>query len=548
MKNINKVIIGLIIVILVVSGVLVYELTKEKNTIELFGEDSVTVFIGHEYVEAGYYGTDRDGNDITDKVIVTSSVDSSKLGTYEIVYTLGKTVAKRTVNVTNDPHDDIKFSYSGDSLTLWVSSVYTIPSISCYDKVDGDISSLVKVKNNIDINNIGEYAITYSVTNSRNVSKDFVLKVIVKDFEYLYKEEYINKKLTATISFGDSIFSYVLLPDNNTTHENSFSFVYLNNNFYIYKIYDINNNYIEIVKEVKNIDKTAPSVSCVNNLEDNGNRVIVTAIDDNEIINYNYKSNSFSKDLTSNEYFYSDLKDTLVTVSVTDVAGNVGSSACTISDVSKKYSRSYTSEKSNTGLSYYLYIPSTLTARNNLPLVVYVSGSGERGSLDAVNKWCFPSFANDGKDYDFIMLAPQVGPSMSETKLYTLINEVIEKYHFENSKIIMSGFSLGARDTVTMLYKYPDFFAAGITFEFVSPGRFTDKQLEIVGSRVPMLGFHGTNDSNLAYDKKMYNIFNKANPKSKLVVLDGYSHTNATTVSCYNNKDLNDFIAMFKNN
>lgn len=55
-------------------------------TIELEGEVSMVVQKGSEYVEPGY-SSFLNGEDVTDKVTVTSNVDTSKSGVYTVTYT-----------------------------------------------------------------------------------------------------------------------------------------------------------------------------------------------------------------------------------------------------------------------------------------------------------------------------------------------------------------------------------------------------------------------------------------------------------------------------
>lgn len=56
--------------------------------ITLNGNDTVYVYVGSNYKEAGYVAIDNCDGDITDKVEVSSCVDISKVGTYKITYTV----------------------------------------------------------------------------------------------------------------------------------------------------------------------------------------------------------------------------------------------------------------------------------------------------------------------------------------------------------------------------------------------------------------------------------------------------------------------------
>lgn len=56
--------------------------------IYLLGEDPIILNVGDTYTEPGYNATDSIDSNITDKVQVTNNIDTSKIGTYEVVYTV----------------------------------------------------------------------------------------------------------------------------------------------------------------------------------------------------------------------------------------------------------------------------------------------------------------------------------------------------------------------------------------------------------------------------------------------------------------------------
>ena len=86
-------------------------ITKEDKiapTITLKGNKSITLYLGNTWTDPGYTATDNCDNDITSSVVKTGSVNSNKLGTYKITYTVkdssgNQTVEERTVKVTSRP-------------------------------------------------------------------------------------------------------------------------------------------------------------------------------------------------------------------------------------------------------------------------------------------------------------------------------------------------------------------------------------------------------------------------------------------------------------
>lgn len=74
-------------------------------SLTLLGEEKITLSVGAEFVEPGYSATDAQGNDLTDRVSVSGTVDTATAGTYTLTYTVtdgaGNRVERtRTVTVT----------------------------------------------------------------------------------------------------------------------------------------------------------------------------------------------------------------------------------------------------------------------------------------------------------------------------------------------------------------------------------------------------------------------------------------------------------------
>ena len=79
-----------------------------KPNIELIGSDNLTVYIGDEYEELGYKAMDNCDLDITKNVVIDGSVDTKKVGKYELIYKISdksnnENEVKRIVNVINKP-------------------------------------------------------------------------------------------------------------------------------------------------------------------------------------------------------------------------------------------------------------------------------------------------------------------------------------------------------------------------------------------------------------------------------------------------------------
>lgn len=101
--NKSLLIIGIIIICLLI-GWYYYNSKLDfspQYTINLVGNESITLYQYDTYVEEGYSAFDKSNKDVTDNVDVINYVNTAKEGTYEVVYAIDGVVKKRTVNVIN---------------------------------------------------------------------------------------------------------------------------------------------------------------------------------------------------------------------------------------------------------------------------------------------------------------------------------------------------------------------------------------------------------------------------------------------------------------
>lgn len=72
---------------------------RPKYTIELVGNETVTLYQYDTYEEEGFNAYDKTLKDVSNDVDIINYVDTSKVGTYEIIYSIDGVVKKRTVKV-----------------------------------------------------------------------------------------------------------------------------------------------------------------------------------------------------------------------------------------------------------------------------------------------------------------------------------------------------------------------------------------------------------------------------------------------------------------
>ena len=171
---IGGIILGIIIIILVI--VLISNSKKNnKYTFKLEGPSEINVSLNDSYVDIGYIARDEDNNNIANLVNVSGNVDTTKVGTYKVVYVLtinGKNVTlERKVNVVKTDQLLTLMLNGSKNVTVRSNDIYEEEGYSAADSVEGDLNDIVQIANYIDYSTPGTYTIVYYVTNSKNITK-----------------------------------------------------------------------------------------------------------------------------------------------------------------------------------------------------------------------------------------------------------------------------------------------------------------------------------------------------------------------------------------
>lgn len=144
-------------------------------------------------------------------------------------------------------------------------------------------------------------------------------------------------------------------------------------------------------------------------------------------------------------------------------------------------------------LQYWLYLPKTYErATTDYPLVLFLHGGGEVGdSLELVKKNGLPKVIAQGKQFPFVMVAPQNPKDQlwDDALLLTLLDEIIDTYRIDEDRVYLTGLSRGGFGTWRMAIQHPDKFAA---IAPVCGGGLPDYAKRI--KDVPVWAFHGAKD------------------------------------------------------
>ena len=221
MKKGNLIIIYCLICIVFVVGLFLFMNSVQNNSdnedvlfqektynFSLNGPNTIEIEEGKVYFDQGY---SLSGDEV--KVKIENNVDVDKPGVYYVDYYVdGKKVESRKVIVKEKKKDDdeeksnnVTFKLNGDKkVELYYGDKYNDPGFIAKDDLGNDLSSYVKITNNIDYSQIGSYTIKYVISfNGYNetLERDIVIKA--KETANLDINFYLKGDESISINVGD---------------------------------------------------------------------------------------------------------------------------------------------------------------------------------------------------------------------------------------------------------------------------------------------------------------------------------------------------------
>lgn len=192
------------------------------------------------------------------------------------------------------------------------------------------------------------------------------------------------------------------------------------------------------------------------------------------------------------------------------------------------------------GMNYKVFYPDDY---NDLPLIVYLHGAGERGTdISHIHRHGLPKMLSSGVQIPAVVLCPQcpayfVWDNVAES-LKEIIDAVAKEYKIKNDRILLTGSSMGGFGTWMMALTYPTFFAA---IAPIAGGGMSWRASKL--KTTPIYVMHGTKDLTVppVYSKLMADAAKEAGADVKLLELDGYGHNDGIDYA-YEQTDLIDWL------
>ncbi len=189
-------------------------------------------------------------------------------------------------------------------------------------------------------------------------------------------------------------------------------------------------------------------------------------------------------------------------------------------------------------MKYLLYLPADYDKGDaEWPLILFLHGGGGRGDdLRQLEKHGPPKIVKQ-KDMPFIVVSPQCPKDSWWAKenevLIGLLDDIVSRYNVDESRIYLTGFSMGGYGSWSLGCEYPKRFAAIAPICGGCEPLFGRKL-----KNTPVWAFHGAKDNSVPLKKSedMVNAIKKAGGDAKLTVYPQAGHDSWTET--YNNPEL----------
>jgi predicted peptidase len=182
--------------------------------------------------------------------------------------------------------------------------------------------------------------------------------------------------------------------------------------------------------------------------------------------------------------------------------------------------------KTATAYPYLIYMPGMYCpdVDEQWPLIVFLHGSGERGSNpELVKKNGPPALIGDWEDSPFFLVSPQCpeGEVWDNERLMALVKEIRGKYHIDSTRMYLTGLSMGGYGTWNLASTYPGVFAA-IAPVCGGGSRLLAHKLK----DTPVWAFHGEEDNIVPPSEslRMTEAVNTAGGNAILTLYPGIGH------------------------
>ncbi|WP_338873567.1 PKD domain-containing protein [Myxococcus stipitatus] len=157
---------------------------------------------------------------------------------------------------------------------------------------------------------------------------------------------------------------------------------------------------------------------------------------------------------------------------------------------------------------HFLYLPPGYDEGSNWPIVFFLHGQGQQGNgdneLQKLSEQALPNYiVNEGKDYPFVIVAPQTTGFWSEYEagheLNWFIDRMLPTLKVNPKRVYLTGLSMGGAGTFNYAGLFPRKLAAAIPICTGGWGSSAPMAQAMVDGELPLWASHARNDSTIGY-------------------------------------------------
>jgi predicted peptidase len=177
-------------------------------------------------------------------------------------------------------------------------------------------------------------------------------------------------------------------------------------------------------------------------------------------------------------------------------------------------------------IRFLVYVPKDYKQRRRekFPLILFLHGSGERGTdLNDVRRHGPPKEVAAGRDLPFVIVSPQCEPGKGwdPDLLSGLLDDIEKKYRIDKEREYLTGLSMGGGGTWRLAMAQPNRFAA------IAPiAGFGDPANVAILKDVPVWATHGDSDPSvpIAEEQRMVDALKAAGGDVRFDIIPGGQH------------------------
>ena len=150
---------------------MIYVTKCSTPVITLIGSNNITHEKGDIYDDSGVLISDATGEDLTSRLVITGDVSDNHVGLYNITYSLtnrgniSAVTKTRVINVEGTRPPII--TLIGDEVIFWERGyIYDDSGAIAIDPSSDNVSESIIVTGNVEINTVGNYVLTYNVSDA----------------------------------------------------------------------------------------------------------------------------------------------------------------------------------------------------------------------------------------------------------------------------------------------------------------------------------------------------------------------------------------------